>query len=247
MPDFPFAQQRDDGESKHDRAQQEFLALVDIVLDEDAAIHRLAGDLQCKARIDRDDPGRDRHQRAGRQERDEYPHAARRALEMIEQERQHEQLRRGAQAHKSARPRTRPTTGFPATASATSAIGSAQIGRCNECRNGRSSSVAATAASQSTMPMPTPLVDHGNKHRDQDRDEIDVPHPRRRIVPGGKHRRQHRAERAHLVLRRRSAAVIATPPDPRAACAAWPPASCRRQPRRQARTSILHENRKCAS
>ena len=96
-PDFPFLQQRDDGESKHDRAQQEFLALVDIVLDEDAVPHGLAGDLQCKAGINRDDPGRDRHQRAGRQECDEYPHAARRALEMIEQERQREQFRRGAQ------------------------------------------------------------------------------------------------------------------------------------------------------
>ena len=97
VPDFPFAQQRNDGEGKHDRAQQEFLALVDIVLDEDAVIHRLAGDLECKAGINRDDPGRDRHQRAGHQECDEYPHAARRTFEMIEQERQHEQFGRGAQ------------------------------------------------------------------------------------------------------------------------------------------------------
>ncbi len=50
----------------------------------------------------------------------------------------------------------------PSAASATSAIGSAQIGRCNDRRNGRSSSVAARAASQTSMPMPTPLVDHGS-------------------------------------------------------------------------------------
>ena len=50
----------------------------------------------------------------------------------------------------------------PIAASATSAIGSAQIGRCSERRNGRNSSVAASATSQSTMPIATPLVDHGN-------------------------------------------------------------------------------------
>ena len=35
------------------------------------------------------------------------------------------------------------------------------------------------------MPTLTPLVDHAQKDRNQDRDEIDVPYPRRRIVPGG--------------------------------------------------------------
>ena len=38
------------------------------------------------------------------------------------------------------------------------------IGRCNERKNGRSSSVAARAASQTSMPMPTPLVDHGSNN-----------------------------------------------------------------------------------
>jgi len=51
---------------------------------------------------------------------------------------------------------------IPSAASATRAIGSAQIGRCNDRRNGRSSSVAARAASQTSMPMPTPLVDQGS-------------------------------------------------------------------------------------
>jgi hypothetical protein len=52
----------------------------------------------------------------------------------------------------------------PSAESATSAIGSAQIGRCNERRNGRSSIVAARAASQTSVPMPTPLVDHGSNN-----------------------------------------------------------------------------------
>ena len=87
----------------------EFLALGDIVLDEDAVTHRLAGTFSVRLGSNRDDPGRDRQQRAGRQERDEYPHAARRALEMIEQERQHEQLRRGAQGISARAPgRVRP-------------------------------------------------------------------------------------------------------------------------------------------
>ena len=109
LPDFPFAQQREDGESEHDRAQHEFLALVDVVLDEDAVPVGSPGAFSVRLGINRDDPGRDRQQRAGRQERDEYPHAARRALEMIEQERQHQQLRRGAQRIEARAPgRVRP-------------------------------------------------------------------------------------------------------------------------------------------
>ena len=38
LPDFPFAQQDEDGISERHRAQREFLALVDVVLDEDAAL-----------------------------------------------------------------------------------------------------------------------------------------------------------------------------------------------------------------
>ena len=38
LPDLPVPQQRDDGIGQRHRAQREFLALVDVVLDEDAAL-----------------------------------------------------------------------------------------------------------------------------------------------------------------------------------------------------------------
>ena len=77
--------------------------------------------------------------------------------------------------------------------------------------------------------MLTPLVDHGNKDRNQDRNEIDVPYPRRRIVPGGKHRRNHRAERAHrvaLAIRRHHHGITGAAGNPRClAASVMPPAT----------------------
>ena len=200
MPDFPFPQQRDDGESKHDRAQHEFLALVDIVLDEDAVPRRLAGNLQRKAGINRDDPGRGRQQRAGRQERDEYPHAARRALEMIEQERQNEQLRRGAQRIEARAPgRVRPQ-------------GSQRRQRNERNRKRADRPLQRTQErAQFERRGQSGKPDHHadahaagrprQQHRNQHRDEIDVQHPRERIVPGRGHDRQHRADRVYLPAR----------------------------------------------
>ena len=74
--------------------------------------------------------------------------------------------------------------------------------------------------------MLTPLVDHGNKHRNEDRDEIDVPYPRRRIVPGGKYRGNHRAERVHRVaqaIRRRHRGITGAAGSPRCLAASVMP------------------------
>src|SRR4051812_41381915 len=49
------------------------------------------------------------------------------------------------------------------SARAKNAIGSAQIGRASDRKNGRSSSVGISAMIQSTAAIPTPDVDHGNK------------------------------------------------------------------------------------
>ena len=84
------AQQLDDRIGQRHGAQCEFLALIDIVLDRNAV---LGAGLQRERRIERHDP-RHRHQQdAGHQKGDEHPQAARRALEMIEQHRQHQQFR----------------------------------------------------------------------------------------------------------------------------------------------------------
>ncbi len=84
------AQQHHDRIGERDRAECELLALVDVVLDEDAALGRIG--LERKIGIEGDQPRHHRQQRAGHQKGDEHPVPARRALEMIEQDRQHEQL-----------------------------------------------------------------------------------------------------------------------------------------------------------
>ena len=60
-------QQRDDRIGQRHRAQREFLALVDIVLDEDAAFG-VSGSLQREAGIERDDPRHHHQQRCRRPE-----------------------------------------------------------------------------------------------------------------------------------------------------------------------------------
>ena len=89
----------------------------------------------------------------------------------------------------------------PSTASATSAIGSAQIGRCNERRNGRGSSVAASSGKPDQHADAHAAGRPRQQQRHQHRDEVDVEHARERVVPGRGHDRQHRADRVDLPAR----------------------------------------------
>jgi len=91
QPDSFLLQQHDNRIYQGHGAQGEFLALVDVVLDEDAA-GSIRGGFQRKRGIEGDDPRHNHQQRAGDQKCYEYPHAARRAFEMIEQHRQHQQF-----------------------------------------------------------------------------------------------------------------------------------------------------------
>ena len=105
LPDPVRPQQTDDRIGQRHRAQRELLALVDIVLDEDAAPPGLVGGLQRKAGLHHHQPRHHHQQGAGHQECDEDPHSARRPFEMIEQPRQHQQLEGGTDGVKPRGPR----------------------------------------------------------------------------------------------------------------------------------------------
>ena len=119
--------------------------------------------LEREAGIEQHQPGHRHQQRAGDQKGDEHPHAARRALEMIEQQRQHQQLCDRARGHRSARPRARPTTACRQAPARTTQ---------SAARRSAASAIAESAGNRASAPrvtqpdrppkMPTSEVDHGS-------------------------------------------------------------------------------------
>ena len=183
-------QQSHDRIGQRDRAQREFLALVDVVLDEDAARRQRRG-LSARSGSNSDHPGHHHQQHAGAQESNEHPHAALGPLEMIEQHRQHQQLRGRADRIE---PRTPGASdhSVPTSASTNSAIGSAAdrpLQRAQERPASRGSAPSRSAAPRAKIA--TSDVDHGSDDRDQDRDHIDRCHP----GAGSRQRRQQRRRR----------------------------------------------------
>ena len=103
LPDPVRPQQTDDRIGQCDRAQRKLLALIDVILDKDAAL-RLPVRLERKAGIDHDQARHQHQQGAGHQECDQDPHPPRRALEMIDQPGQHQELEGGADGVQPHRP-----------------------------------------------------------------------------------------------------------------------------------------------
>ena len=56
-------------------------------------------------------------------------------------------------------------------------------GAVNERANARRSRVGISATSQISATMATPEVDQGNDCREQNREQVHIQYPRRRIVP----------------------------------------------------------------
>ena len=225
---------RDDRIGQRDRAQREFLALVDVVLDEDAARSPLAR--ACSERLGSisDQPRHQHQQRAGHQECDEDPHPARRALEMIEQPGQHQQLEGGTDGVKPRAPcRVRPERADE------------RPDRPARAANSRSAASAIARRPANPSPMPrrrastsTKIADQrrrpGQRERGQNRENIRNRRPQRPVAPVPPHQRHRRSRstQAHaLPPRARSTSDVvlwpgristSTTSPPAASTISWP-------------------------
>ena len=194
--DFFRAQQADDRIGQRHRTQCEFLALIDVILDRHAV---LGVRFQRELRMQRHDPREHHQQAAGNQERREYPHAARRTLVVIKQQRQRQQFRGRADRVKARAPcRIRPQRSDQRQRKqrdrqdADRALQRDEEGAGIERRQYRDHPDHHEDADQRRRP--------GQRERDQNRANIRRPRPFRGVAPGRQRRaiRRKRGARAHV-------------------------------------------------
>ena len=179
------SQQRQNWKGQRHRAQREFLTLIDIVFDEDSsagiigAPHNIG--LERQTWLEKNQPGYRQQQRAGHQKGNEHPRAARRTLEVIKQQWQHQQFHGRAHRMEAYAPcRVRPQCPDQRQRKERDRQGAnrvrqrprecAQIQRRNQCDNPK------CGGNRDAGRRPR------QHNRDENRQQIDAEAPRRRIA-----------------------------------------------------------------